>query len=544
MSDAGTSSDPAATAVQHASMLADVGRNEDALAIVRAALAEHPDDERLLFTSAWLHLRMGNAAVARPILLELFAAQPTAPNPAYLLSIAEASLGNYAQATEFADRALELAPENPRFHLQVAIAETWGTIGETERAFARERIMSALELAPHDTFVLKTSAEIEWRLGNVPDARVLLRRALAIEPDNTDLLYFDALLTGAEADQSNKKDFASTWALSQQVGSMGSVLGSTPDHEGAGQVLFVRIWTQLLRMVSLPFGPLVVTTIAIGFAMGNGETLAVLLIGAILALIWPFVRFVKARLVLSKAPAGYVRRQALGGRGAPIRLVAAVVPAVIALFAIVSLVFLRDAIAVRWLLVAITIAGVLGGVALAALFDRYLTSARQSGIIGDTPNGIATLGRFRQTLMQMLVARFAVALVGGFFVFLVSMSTRADAAPVLAVVVLAWLAPPAWALWRVNRLSRRSNGLLAIVVALLLAALVFALAHVPWTPSFRDEEGSYWPTWGSVETEDDTPVKLPDFDPPEELPGFDTPDELPEIEVPDFEVPEIEVPSP
>ncbi|CAN5363964.1 hypothetical protein BH10ACT7_BH10ACT7_16220 [soil metagenome] len=535
MTDAGASTDPAATAVQHASMLADVGRNDDALAVVRAALADYPDDERLLFSAAWLHLRMDDAAAARPILLELFAAQPTAPNPAYLLSIAEASLGNFGPATDYADRALELAPDNPRYHLQVAIAETWGTIGETERAFARERIASALELAPHDTFVLKTSAEIEWRLGNVPDARVLLHRALAIEPDNTDLLYFDALLTGAVADQSNKKDFASVWALSQQVGSMGAVLGSTPDHEGAGQVLFVRIWTQLLRVASLPFGPLVVSTIALGIAMGNGATVALLLIGAIIALVWPFVRFVKARLVLSKAPTGYVRQQALGGSGGRIRLAGTATAAVIALAAIVSLVFLRDAVAVRWLLVAIAVAGVLGGAALAAWFDRYLTSATRAGIIGDTPDGIATLARFRKTLGQMLVARFCVALVGGFFVFLISTSTRADAAPVLAVVLLAWVMPPAWALWRVNRMAGRSNGLLAVVVALLLAALVFALSLVPWAPGLRDGDGTYRPYWGTVQNDEETPVKLPDFN---------APIEVPEIDVPDFDVPEIDIPAP
>ena len=37
---------------------------------------------------------------------------------------------------------------------------------------------------------------------------------------------------------------------------------------------------------------------------------------------------------------------------------------------------------------------------------------------------------------------------------------------------------------------------------------------MPWAPSARDADGTYQPFWGTVEREEQTPVKLPDFDAP------------------------------
>ncbi|CAN5363863.1 hypothetical protein BH10ACT7_BH10ACT7_16200 [soil metagenome] len=338
MSDgAAPAPDSIGQAVQHASMLADLGRNDEALEVITQARANDPDAPQLQLTAAWLHLRLGQPGAARPLLLEAAGTQPDAAYPSYLLSVTEVALHSLAAARTHADRALELEPDSPRYHLQVAVVATGGKIAKAHRTLARARIASAIELAPENARVLQAAAELEWRMGDVTAAKALTRQALAIEPESTALLYLDAALAGEPVPGQGVKEYSSLWSIADQVGGMGNVLSSAPGHSQAGRVLFSQVWAQLMRVTSSPLVALAIVAIGIGAGMGSGPYAQMLYIAGALALFWPLLWLFIAWAITSRAPRGYARQQLRGGGGARARIAGTAIAAGMALVGVAAI---------------------------------------------------------------------------------------------------------------------------------------------------------------------------------------------------------------
>ncbi|MBE7210756.1 MAG: hypothetical protein INR65_07030, partial [Gluconacetobacter diazotrophicus] len=99
--------------IYHRSLaLAAAGRPEEALAIAVIAVELSPNNPTIMQNLLGLMLRGGRPADARLLVGCLEAAGQATGEAVYVLSLAEAELGNAAAAARAAQRAAELAPEN------------------------------------------------------------------------------------------------------------------------------------------------------------------------------------------------------------------------------------------------------------------------------------------------------------------------------------------------------------------------------------------------------------------------------------------------
>lgn len=574
---------PSQLAFQRASLLSDVGRFDEALAVIDEALGHDPDDPTLLSTEGWLLLKLGRPADARSVLAALVASQPDSPWNLYLLSAAEAGLGNEKAARAAADRALELDPNTARYHLQVAYIASAGTVSAADRVTAQERVQSALTLSPESPKVMLGAGEIYRALGETELAKGYVTQGLALAPEDKELHYLRAALAGDYTPTSNK-DYGGIAYAAAQVEAMGEVLGMAPDNVEAAQTVYGRVWGQLLRLTEAPLIMLAVITVAIGAGMNNGGGLANLITGAVFAILWPLFRLVLASTVLSRAPSGYVRRMIRPTGSGAWRVAGTLVALGVGLIGVAGLLWLRDAALVRVLLLAIVGGAVAGGVASVFWYLRYYSVAIDSGIFAATNLGFRSVALARKNLGRVIVWRMVVLVLMTPLVALISVMTRADAAPVLLLVVAAWALPPAAALWRVRArslaLSEDENApadvrpsiiggpALGFATLAIGAVVAFGLAQAPWLPSERDSAGVYAPHNDPNEefaectgrpanrmacilekqqertdelTEELGEIEIPDYEIPD-LPELDPDGTLPDAPAPEITVPGVTPP--
>lgn len=575
-----TAANPSQIAFQRASLLSDLGRFREALAVVDEALGHDPDDPTLLSTEGWLLIKLGRAADAQSVLSALVASQPDSPWNLYLLAAAEAGLDNEKAARAAADRALELDPNTPRYHLQVAHIAVVGKISAADRATAKERVESALTLSPDSPGGLLAAGEIYRALGETEQAKSYVARGLAIAPDDKDLHYLRAALIG-DYTPTSSKDYGGIAHAAEQVAAMGEVLGMAPENVEAAQTIYGRVWGQLLRLTEAPLIMLAVVTVAVGAGMGNGAGLGSLITGVVIALAWPLFRLALAGTVLSRAPKGYLRRMIRPTGSGAWRVGGTLAAFAVGLLGVASLLWLRDAALVRVLLLLIVGGALAGGVASVFWYLRYFSAAIDSGMFAPTELGFRSVVLARKGLGRVIVWRMIVLLLVAPLAALITAMTRADAAPVLLLVVAAWALPPVAALWRVRARSMQladedyapknvtpsvvGGPALGFATLAIAAVLVLGLVQAPWLPSARDSAGTYDPNNETSEefaecagrpatrlacilekrqertdeiTEELGEIEIPDF------PEITVPDiPAPDITVPDIpDVPEVTVP--
>jgi hypothetical protein len=559
--------DPAAAAVQRASMLADVGRYDDALQTVDEALGSFPDDARLLLVEGWLLLKLGRAAEAREVLAAVVASQPNQAWGMHLLSFAEAMLDNLPAARTAADRALELEPNAARYHLRVGYFAAQAPVSKADRALAHEQIASALELEPDAPATLLSAAEISRDLGEIEQAKEYVARGLAQAPEDQDLHYFRAVLAG-EYTPTGPRDYGGLVHAANQVTALGEVLGMAPGNVEAGQVLFGRVWGQLLRLVDTPLIMIAVVALSIGWFMGSGPSLHNIYWGAGFAVLWPIFRLITTRTVLSRAPKGYLRRMTHGGADARLRLTGSFATLGVGVVGVLSLLWLREASLVRWLLLLLVLASIVGAAASVLWYRRYFDAAIESGIFAPTDLGFRSAKLARKSIAQSLGWRAFVLLVAGIPAAMMGSLTRADAAPVFLLAVVAWVSPLVYALWRTRVIASRLadedhappgvrpsvvGGPVAGFVSLAIAAVaVLTVAQAPWLPSDRDVAETYVQIDSTSDLYDDCQGRPASrlacvIDKNQERIDEITEDleqiEVPEFEVPDIDIPEITVPT-
>lgn len=555
--------DTATAANERAAMLCDLNKFPEALEVVEEALGHFPDDEDLAYTHAWLFIHLGRAGEAREILVRLIDSQPDDPRRYFLLSYAESGLGRPGPARDAADRALELAPDEARYHLRIGyLAADQGSIAN--RQVAKERVASGLELAPQDPRTYVSAAEIYRALGKTEEAKAYVASGLALQPDNEALLYVHASLEGDYVPV-GPHDYGGLWSAGKEVAAMGALLGSSPNHVAAGHALLGRTWSQLLRLTDAPLVMIAIVAISIGLAMGDGPTLRALYVGAVLAIGIAIFRLTTARVILDRAPKGYVRQMVRGGRTARLRLTLSLIALLAGIVGVVCLIVLREASLVRWLLVFLAVAAVLGGIGSALWRLRLINSAHEAGIYGPNANGFRTAVEGRKGLTGTVVRRVLIFSAGGVLALIISSMTRADAAPVLMLALAAWVGSSAVALFRLRRIgadlayeegappkvapSVIGGAALALVMVVVLGTTAIALTHVPWTPNARDQAGVYDPTVdvSSSDCAGTLARKLACFIENRQEPVDYFPDDeeidIPEIVIPDFEGPDINIPD-
>ncbi|WP_265522312.1 tetratricopeptide repeat protein [Oerskovia flava] len=557
--------DPVGGYVTRAEMLVDAGRPEQALEGIEAALAEHPDDLRLHLTSGWLHLRLQRSADAQRILEQVVAGSPDYGQGHVLLSVALQNRGRLTEARAAVERAIELQPDDAATLVQHADVLTSGRVRRTDRALAMDRIGRALELEPENPSRLLGAASIHARLGERDRARGLVRQGLATSPEHEGLLYANAQLSTDDGQHSR---------------ALVGVLSQNPEHAEAGYVLFLRVWQRLLAPMDTAVAVLTAVAFLVAWTMRDTMLGFLVIWAGVLAVVLG-VSALRSWSVLRHVPRALVRRSLLDGTW-PGRLgtTGLVVGWAAAVLALVALLVVRDAVAVRWLLVLLALALLVAGTGSVMLRRTMLRHGRESGYVGTSEVGLArvaalrggyrTASVFRGLLVALLALISAASVLG---------AARPDALPVAALGAVAWVLPLLLCIWQLHELAaalrregaesatagagRRARSAVGLVVLALTTMVLgagglLAVAHVPVLPNEHDADGRYVATPGSggstscagsrytriscvlrenqermEEWEDRDPIDIPTFD----VPTFDAPTfdlDIPDIDVPDL----------
>jgi tetratricopeptide (TPR) repeat protein len=199
--------------VMDAWTLVDEGRNDEALAVARAAgEAGDPRARRVL---ADMYRNLERYEEAEPIYTELIEATPDDWRLYFSRGAARERLGRWPDAESDFRRALEISPEQPEVmnylgyswidrgeHLQEGLAMIqravelrphsgaiidslgWAYYRLGDYAQALEHLEHAVELEPADPTLNDHLGDVYWRLGRRIEARFQWQRALTLEPDN------------------------------------------------------------------------------------------------------------------------------------------------------------------------------------------------------------------------------------------------------------------------------------------------------------------------------------------------------------------------
>jgi tetratricopeptide (TPR) repeat protein len=125
----------------------------------------------------------GRLAEARAMCLHVLAARPDEPKALHILGLVAQQSGNFAEAIEHLERAVEHAPDVALYH--ASLGEAYRLAARTQEAITHAR--RALELKPDYAEALGNLALAMANLERLDEATALLRRAIAIEPQHPDL---------------------------------------------------------------------------------------------------------------------------------------------------------------------------------------------------------------------------------------------------------------------------------------------------------------------------------------------------------------------
>ncbi|MGH2851233.1 MAG: tetratricopeptide repeat protein [Solirubrobacteraceae bacterium] len=173
--------DPRVLQVERATVLCDLHRFEEALAVLGDVLAADPDDPRAWCVCARAELGRGNREAALNAAKHAIALTPDAEWPHRLASIALSGLGKVDDAVWHAREAVRVDPHEWRALTNLAgrLAERAGDHDEAGDAAAR-----ALELAPHEVQTHMVAGAVARARGRRSEAEAAFRNALAIDPQH------------------------------------------------------------------------------------------------------------------------------------------------------------------------------------------------------------------------------------------------------------------------------------------------------------------------------------------------------------------------
>jgi tetratricopeptide (TPR) repeat protein len=168
--------------VPKARALLDVGRADEAAALLSTALAADPGQWRAWCLLGAAHLKRRRYDEALKCGRGAIELEPSQEWPHRITSIAERHLGNLEQAVVAAREAVRLAPFEAFAHAELAVAlshtNPWRPL-EALNAASR-----SLELRPHDATLQSMAGDVALRLHHKKLAKTRYQRALEIDPSN------------------------------------------------------------------------------------------------------------------------------------------------------------------------------------------------------------------------------------------------------------------------------------------------------------------------------------------------------------------------
>jgi Flp pilus assembly protein TadD len=167
-------------------LLSDKNKNAQAYEVLDKALTESPDDPVLLYEASIIAERLSKFDVLERNLRRLIQLKP-----------------DYAQAYNalgysFADRNVRLDE-------------------------ARQLLDKALTLSPEDPFILDSRGWLDYRLGRLPEAEVLLRKAASLRSDAEFAAHLGEVLWA----QGKQDDAKQVWDAAAKTDPNNALLNST-----------------------------------------------------------------------------------------------------------------------------------------------------------------------------------------------------------------------------------------------------------------------------------------------------------------------------
>ena len=172
-----------ASSLQQATLLADKGRHEEAAALLRNYLVEHPDaiaERRLLIRIIAISGRMD--VVEREVARLAEQLKPEDPTPWVELGHAFELNHQYEQALAMFDRAAEISPRHPAGPLTGGLrAARWGEV-----ALALPRLEEALRRDPSNARAWHALGLVRLHLGDPSGAKIAYESGLQANPQSVE----------------------------------------------------------------------------------------------------------------------------------------------------------------------------------------------------------------------------------------------------------------------------------------------------------------------------------------------------------------------
>ena len=514
--------------MQRADLLVSQDREEEALALLGEALQGDPEHVRLLTHYAWVLIRLDRYTEALQFTEQVLSLSPDHSPAEFQRAQALHGLGEIAGAEEAALRGLEQEPEDVSFHLLyarlLATKLGRGKQKKVRRALALSHIDTALELDPENPQTFLRAAQVMRLLKNNDLAGHYIAQGLALAPEHMGLLTERASLAIETVETGGRHDL--TTRPTFEMAEANKLLQLDPQHVGARRTMFGGLWYELARFTEGPLALIAVLALSYGGTFVADGDVRVAWPFALVVAIYGGIRIAKASIVSSPASKGVVRALTHETRFAGLRRWLTAFAWCVLAGGTIGLLFVRDSVAIRWIIVALAVAAFASFCASVLTHLAYADAARRFGAFDSDTNSLVRLADERSLLRAQGWFR-VIGLVGFWVASFAVANAREDAPSVafIAVGALLLLLPIAiFALRRFERELRgglpettdvlketyRTPGVLGLAFAGLvgiaaIAILATNIARVPVLPNEYDAIGKY-EAHERATTDDDCPA--------------------------------------
>lgn len=560
-------------AIQRSELLAASDRETEALALLDEALQQSPDHPLLLANRAWVLNRLHRGYEALSAANAALAFEPDLAQALYQRSHALSAVEAHAEAEEASVRGLEFFPEHVEFHLlyaqQLASHLGRGRSKKERRALALSHTETALSLDPEHPSSLLNAARIAWLLGDTNLADRYVNQGLELAPEDVDLLTVRANLNAATTKPNSRYDTISRpLAVAREANRL---LQFDPQHQGARRTLFLSVWDELSLITDGPIGLAVLTALNYAICFRSNGDLWSPIPGTLLVLLFAVIRLVGSARIMSQANPGFRRAFTHDAPFAALRRILIGAAWSVTLLCAALALFVRDATAVRLILVALALAVAASFTASILLSAGLRTAAQGVGGFQADPQSLTRLNLLRTAMRGRAWLRVFAFLGVGALVAVAASAGRSDAIPVALLAASAFVLSPLVALVTTRLLERRTRanlpdgtvvlpatyrepgiaGALLITAAITAAAAILFVnaAGVPVLTNSHDAIGNYTQVTpaqsgsGSSSSCSGRPATRLACIAKKAKEAQDRDYGLPQVEVPQIDLPEITVPE-
>lgn len=176
-------------AVQEASLLANLGQPDKAVALLNQLISDNPNNVGLLAAAGDIWRGANQCALALPYYRKAIGIVGNPPPAAawtlfFDRGICEDQIGNWAAAEPDIEQALQLSPNQP--YVLNYLGYSWA-LRDEKLDQAKAMLQKAVSLDPNDGAVLDSLGFIELKRGNTKGAMALLTQAVQLAPDDAEV---------------------------------------------------------------------------------------------------------------------------------------------------------------------------------------------------------------------------------------------------------------------------------------------------------------------------------------------------------------------